>query len=399
LPILVGCTSYEPHLSTGAGGGGGAGGADGVAALRQVVQDRFTVETELDNALAAINTADEADKAADKIRGLYERVTAAITAELAVRRHAIPEDEGTVDGTFKAKVSGVEASIGQKADDFSRRFPAAKKFNDVTANGKTAMEAAQKPAGQSGDVKIEATPAQGGTWAMWILILFVMAACAGFLFQDGIWGNCLRLVNVLFAGLLTMNFYELVADFLTKPGDYWSALKYEDMHMFTPFFDFLAFWLCFIFFAAFMIGITDAVSKVRVRFLQVADRAGGIALSLIIGWVMSGIVLTSLHLAPLAEYPFLGCFQPQSSMFLGFLAPDREWLGFTRYQSKYGYSRSYEASQFPDSGDRNFIDKHHKRRIEIERYVRGNAEHSAKVNPQFIHKTDSNPAPAPPPGR
>ena len=231
---------------------------------------------------------------------------------------------------------------------------------------------------------------------MWVLILFVMAACAGFLFRDGIWGNCLRLVNVLFAGLLTMNFYEPVARFLTKPGDYASFLKYDSLHTFTAFFDFLAFWVCFVFFAAVLIAITDSVSRVRVRFMQIAERIGGIALSLIIGWVMAGIVLVSLHLAPLGEYPFLGCFQPQANMFFGMLAPDREWLGFTRYQSLYGYSRSIPGCQFPDSGDQNFIDKHQKRRIEIERAMRGNSDHSIRVNPQFIKKDG---APAPNPGR
>ena len=227
---------------------------------------------------------------------------------------------------------------------------------------------------------------------MWVLILFVMAACAGFLFQDGIWGNCLRLVNVLFAGLLTMNFYEPVARFLTKPGDYMASLKYDDLHSFTVFFDFLAFWICFVFFAAILIAVTGSISRVRVRFMQVAERAGGVVLSLIIGWVMSGIVLVSLHLAPLCEYPFLGCFQPQSNMFLAMLAPDREWLGFTRYQSKFGYSRPYAGSEFPDSGDQNFIDKHWKRRIEIERYVQAtHDQYQIRVNPQFIHKQTQRP--------
>jgi uncharacterized membrane protein required for colicin V production len=369
-----------------AGGGGGGAAADSGPALKQAAQAKLEAMTNLDNALANINTVDDAKKAAKQIEDLFNRVAETVTAEKAARKHAMPEDEKDVDAIYRPKLAGVENGVGMKVDDFNRRFPAAQDFAKVTADGRSKVQAAQDAVDQSGDVEILATTPVGGTWMVWLLILLVIAACVGFLFQDGIWGNCLRLVNVLFAGLLTMNFYEPVAKFLTRPGDYMSALKYDDMQTFTAFYDFLAFWICFVFFAAIMIAITDAVSKVRVRFLQVADRAGGIVMSLIIGWVMSGIVITSLHLAPLAEYPLLGCFQPQSSMFLGFLAPDREWLGFTRYQSKYGYSRGYEASVFPDSGDQNFIDKHHKRRIEIERYVRGNAEHSIRVNSQFIKK-------------
>ena len=43
---------------------------------------------------------------------------------------------------------------------------------------------------------------------MWLLCLVVMAACVGFLSRDGLWSNAIRLVNVVLAGLLAMNFYE-----------------------------------------------------------------------------------------------------------------------------------------------------------------------------------------------
>ncbi len=197
-------------------------------------------------------------------------------------------------------------------------------------------------------------------------------------------------MNVVFAGLLTMNFYEPVAKFLTKPGNLWSSLRYDNLHSWTPFFDFLGFWICFVFFAAVLMLITDSVSRVRVRFLQIAERVGSPLIAFCIGWVMTGIVLVSLHLSPLGEYPFLGCFQPQSNMVIGLFAPDREWLGFTKYQSSYGYSRSVanerdlKLARFDDAGDRNFIDKHWKRRIEIEQYVRGNGDHRILVDPKFI---------------
>ena len=109
---------------------------------------------------------------------------------------------------------------------------------------------------------------------------------------------------------------------------------------------------------------------------------------LCIGWVMMGIMLTSLHLAPLGEYPFLGSFQPQANMFFGMFAPDREWLGFTKYQSMNGFaapaSEDLRRIAFPISASDNFIDKHWKRRIEIEKYIRGNYEHSDPRQPAMI---------------
>ena len=147
---------------------------------------------------------------------------------------------------------------------------------------------------------------------------------------------CLRLVNVVFAGLLAMNFYEPLAKWLTNYN--------ETLHSYVSFLDFLALWTCFVVFMVVFRTVTDAVSRVRVRFPKIFDLWGGIVLSLCIGWVMVGFTLVSLHAAPLARYPLLGSFQPQSNMFFGMFAPDREWLGFTKYQSWGPYCRSVGSS-------------------------------------------------------
>ncbi len=72
------------------------------------------------------------------------------------------------------------------------------------------------------------------------------------------------------------------------------------------------------------------------------------------------------------------------------LAPDREWLGFTKYQSMNGFpapqpkrpTMTSEAGRVQRCGKDNFIDKHWKRRIEIEKYIRGNTEHSDSRQPE-----------------
>ena len=108
-------------------------------------------------------------------------------------------------------------------------------------------------------------------------------------------------------------------------------------------------------------------------------------MSLCIGWVMVGFTLASLHAAPLAQYPLLGSFQPQNSMFFGMLAPDREWLGFTKYQSSGPYCRSVSEEQlkqcvFPSD----FIEKQLERRMHVEKYILGNNDHAIRVNKQFM---------------
>jgi hypothetical protein len=204
-----------------------------------------------------------------------------------------------------------------------------------------------------------------------------MAVCVGFLFRDGLWSNVIRLVNVVFAGLLAMNFYEPLAKFLTNYN--------ELLHPYVSFFDFLALWICFVLFVVVFRAVTDAVSRVRMRFLKVVDLYGGIVLSLCIGWIMVGFTLTSLHAGPLGQYPLLGSFQPQSSMFFGMFAPDRQWLGFTKYQSSGPYCRSVSEDQlkqciFPSD----FIERQLERRMHIERYIQGNNDHKILVEPQLM---------------
>ncbi len=220
-------------------------------------------------------------------------------------------------------------------------------------------------------------PESAQVWIVWLFCLLILAVCVGFLSRDGLWSNAIQLVNVVFAGLLAMNFYEWLAKFLTNYG--------EEIHTYVPFFDFLALWICFIFFAVMFRALTDMVSRVRVRFLKIVDLYGGIALSLCIGWVMVGFTLVSLHASPLGQYPLLGSFQPQKNMFFGMLAPDREWLGFTKYQSSGPYCRSVRPEQskqceFPPD----FIETQLVRRMHIENYIQGNNEHAIRVNKDFM---------------
>jgi len=221
------------------------------------------------------------------------------------------------------------------------------------------------------------------TWMMGVLVLGIVGACVGFLFGDGIWSNAIRLVNLIFAGLLTMTFFEPAAAFISG--------YQEDIHTFAAFLDFLTFWTCFVFFMAIFLAVTDKVSRVRVRFLQIAERIGGPLLAACIGWVMAGIVLASLHAAPLAEYPMLGTFQPQANMFFGMFAPDREWLGFTKYQSGGTFYCGHEYT--PD-----FIKNNDQRRKMLEQYIV--KTDAIRVNKDFIRQPVApkpTPAPTPPP--
>ena len=110
--------------------------------------------------------------------------------------------------------------------------------------------------------------------------------------------------------------------------------------------------------------IPDRISKVQVKFPKIIDQAGGAIMAVWIGWVMAGITLTSLHMAPMSRVYAMGGFQPDQNMFFGVLAPDQEWLGFTERMSKTAF---FGERAFDTPND--FINKQYLRRKNLEAYV------------------------------
>ena len=49
-----------------------------------------------------------------------------------------------------------------------------------------------------------------------ILLLVILIACAASLYTEGMWGNAIRLINVVTAGLIATNYFEPVADWLEE---------------------------------------------------------------------------------------------------------------------------------------------------------------------------------------
>jgi hypothetical protein len=233
-----------------------------------------------------------------------------------------------------------------------------------------------------------AMPAGGGEASMLAslglstLLALIFAACLGFLYSEKLWSNAVRLVNIVTAALLAMNFFEPAAE--------WLARRSDTMHSYNALWDFLTIWGLFVLFFLVFREITDRISRVDVRFLKLADRIGSGVLAAWIGWVMVGFSLTTLHTAPLAEHFFFGAFQPGEKMFFGILAPDLEWLAFTRKVSRGAYCQS-AGEEEPGGGG--FPDE----------FPRTQAERRAKLA-AYLDKTgalrvDPNapPPPAPPP--
>ena len=180
------------------------------------------------------------------------------------------------------------------------------------------------------------------------ILIVIFMACVGFLYTEGMWGNALRLINVVTAALLATSLWEPLAGILegsiSKPFSY--------------FWDFIALWVLFIFFLLIFRLATKFASKVDVKFLGLANRIGGGVFAVWIGWVMVCFTLMTLHTAPLKERFLFGGFKPEERMFLG-LAPDQLWLGYMERMSKGPFCRSTPRAF---DSDHEFIPKYAARR-------------------------------------
>lgn len=157
----------------------------------------------------------------------------------------------------------------------------------------------------------------------------IMFACVAMLFSEGLWSNTITLINTVIAALIATNYFEPAGAFLA-----------EQIPSFAYFCDFLALWLIFAVTAGILRAITEAVSKVQVKFRKPIESAGSTLMAVVIGMVMICFTAMSLHAAPLPLHSFGGTFQVTPDESIAGFGPDRIWIGFVHYLSDDGaYSR------------------------------------------------------------
>jgi uncharacterized membrane protein required for colicin V production len=166
-----------------------------------------------------------------------------------------------------------------------------------------------------------------------IFFFAVLAAAVALLYDEGVWGNAINLINVVMAALLATNFYEPLARWFESQEP-----------TYTFFWDFLAVWALFAVFMGVFRAVTDQLSRTKVRFLSIVDRIGGPLLAVWIGWVLVCFTAMTLHMAPMSRVYCNGTFDPEQAMFLG-TAPDRQWLAFAQSVSRGSFSRALKPKE------------------------------------------------------
>lgn len=157
-----------------------------------------------------------------------------------------------------------------------------------------------------------------------LVIFFAVVALIG---GDGLWSNFILLVNVTFAGLLAMNFFEPLANF---GSGFWPG---GGIVM-----DIFSLWFLFALFLILMRVAADLLSRYRVRFQKHLDVIGGFICAGLVAWVLVCFTTATLHTAPLARNFMGGGFTPEKAVLFG-LSPDRLWLGFTQKMSGGTFTR------------------------------------------------------------
>lgn len=152
-----------------------------------------------------------------------------------------------------------------------------------------------------------------------VLILGVVTWCVA---SEGAWGAVLTFLSVLFAGLLTMNFFEPLAGLIEDRGGDFLA----------PYADLLAYLGLFALFTFLARAATDTLSPTDLRMDGRVYQATRWLFAAATGYTTMAILLTAVHTAPLPR-EFIG-FRPEANNLFDTAAPDREWLGFTQRVSE-----------------------------------------------------------------
>jgi len=154
------------------------------------------------------------------------------------------------------------------------------------------------------------------------ILLLIIGGVAYCVASEGPWGAASTFIAVILAGLLAMNFFEPLAGLFPSSTE-WQARA-----------DVIAFLGLF---AAFVTGLrmaTEYLMPTQVEVFPLAYDAIRWVFGAGTGYVVSAILLTALHTAPLPR-EFLGfsAERPGGNLF-GMAAPDRQWLGFTQHASE-----------------------------------------------------------------
>jgi hypothetical protein len=150
-------------------------------------------------------------------------------------------------------------------------------------------------------------------------------------FSEGLWGSTLLLLDVVFAGMITLNYYEPLATLINEKSE--AALG--------GFTDMLCFMGLLLVSLGTLRGLTTAMSNNLVRFPGLVDLLGRAVMAVLAGVLTMGLLLSGLYTAPVQKQ-ILGSVDtidpeggPPFQIAGGF---DRAWLKLFEFGSKNAFA-------------------------------------------------------------
>lgn len=172
-----------------------------------------------------------------------------------------------------------------------------------------------------------------------ILLLVVVGLVAWLVSGEGAYGAGIVFLSVVLGGLLAMNFFEPLANFLSAQipayATYWDVVSLVGIFAIAV--------------TLLRMGAEQLVpTEIELHATLYEPLRWGFAAAA--GYVTMAILLTALHTAPLPR-EFMG-FTPERKNLMQFAAPDRQWLGLTQYISEKSLSagRVFDAPIYQAPG-------------------------------------------------
>lgn len=160
--------------------------------------------------------------------------------------------------------------------------------------------------------------------------------------SEGLWGAALMFFNVVFAGIIAMNFYEPLAGLVDKAGINWGMT------------DVLCFLVLFCVALLIMRLTTESIAPGMVRFPTPIYHAGRFMFAAATSVVTFGILIVAFEMAPIHKKAFGTVDYKAAPPFgLGF---DHGWLGFFQYTTGLFSSESDTPDPLGEYGKANIFD-------------------------------------------
>lgn len=130
---------------------------------------------------------------------------------------------------------------------------------------------------------------------MYFAILgIVFFASFAMMVREGIWNNLLTMIMIMISGIVAFGYFQPLTRYFDE--------KTEGSY--TYLLDFVVIWFTYIIVMALLKVFGKMMSPKKVKFLEGFDLYGGVAIALFSAYLMTGMVLATIHSAPLVHNVF-----------------------------------------------------------------------------------------------